>query len=368
LSVVVFDSLSDPEVTPLNLAAALKKDCPARTVRLFIEAVTGSLATRARRAGVELVSDLQFCQTLPKDEADTEFLDEADNVPSVEVESLPNVELDTLGEADDPAETDVDMSANCLSGLPMPTSESFAVGPLVNSRELALLPSARVIGFISGRGGVGKSSAALLLGLIAARQGKRVAVIETDLQFGNLSAAVGHEQGRSIICHPVLKADQRQLQGLISDVQHAADQVGNPKLLLLSAPDRPEEADRAAECLPDILSALAESFDLLLIDTGSYWTEAQALAVRSCTQLVFMMDQRPASLVAARRLYDLCLRLQIPEARFRYLLNGCGRGAPLTAQDVSLVFGGQDTWTLDDGGSLVDELFSLGCPDRKSVV
>jgi pilus assembly protein CpaE len=84
--------------------------------------------------------------------------------------------------------------------------------------------------------------------------------------------------------------------------------------------------------------------------------------MRQCDHLAFLMDQRATSVEACKQVIDLCLRMQMPQVRFHYLLNGCGRHAALMPQDVSLALGGVEVYGLADGGSLVDELLALGCP------
>jgi pilus assembly protein CpaE len=101
---------------------------------------------------------------------------------------------------------------------------------------------------------------------------------------------------------------------------------------------------------------------MVIMNTGTFWTDVHAQAVVRCDHLIFLMDQRATSIEACKQAVDLCLRLQAPQARFAFALNGCGRHAALTTQDVSLALGGVEVIGLADGGALVDELLALGCP------
>ncbi|MCL2882868.1 MAG: AAA family ATPase [Coriobacteriia bacterium] len=348
-SVVVFESIANPQVTPLNLAAALKHDCPGRSVKLLVQTFSGSLVTRAERAGVELIESLgQEYLGRPKEQT---------GYPEPRIEDLETGLMVDAYKGQPPA-----------LAAPAELSEKSALGAEgagqtrpEASEGAPQKPAARAIAFISGRGGVGKSTMALLLALLATRRGRRVALIEADFQFGDLASSIGHEQNKSIVACPIIRCTEERADELVRAMEQ---QNGRPGLLLLSAPTRPEEADQAAQQIELLLPLLTSRFDLVFIDTGSYWTDSQALLARKCSQLLFFMDQRSASLAACSRLKELCLSLQIPEARFRFVLNGCGRGAPLTAEDASFVLGGQEVWALDDGGSLVDELLALGCPQE----
>ena len=49
----------------------------------------------------------------------------------------------------------------------------------------------RTIAFTSGKGGVGKSNLVLNTGLLLARQGRRVALLDGDLGLANLTVLMG---------------------------------------------------------------------------------------------------------------------------------------------------------------------------------
>jgi pilus assembly protein CpaE len=74
------------------------------------------------------------------------------------------------------------------------------------------------------------------------------------------------------------------------------------------------------------------------------------------------MDQRATSIRACRQVADLCVRLQIPSARFVYLLNKVTKNAPISDIDASMALDGVEILSVLDGGWAVDELLSLGCP------
>jgi pilus assembly protein CpaE len=210
----------------------------------------------------------------------------------------------------------------------------------------------RVIGFFSGRGGVGKSTVALLTACAAQRRGTRVALVDLDLQFGDMDYLAGKE--------PSGRIQRLSLTQLCA--QKTMLTLASESLTLVLAPDHPEQGEQLAPAIPQLLRELAVQRDLIIINTGSFWMDIHAQATRHCDYLVFLMDQRATSIKACKQAVDLCLRLKIPQARFRYLLNGCGRHAALTPQDVSLALGGVEVNGLADGGALVDELLALGCP------
>jgi pilus assembly protein CpaE len=209
-----------------------------------------------------------------------------------------------------------------------------------------------VVGFFSGRGGVGKSTVSLIAALVAHKRGLRVALVDLDLQFGDLGYLAGRDASNAIQRLPLAKLC----------AQEEPPALSNGMLALVLAPDLPEQGDQFAAAVPGLIERLASERDLVILNTGSFWMDIHAGAMRHCDHLVFLMDQRATSIEACKQVVDLCLRMQMPRVRFHYLLNGCGRHAALMPQDVSFALGGAEVYGLADGGSLVDELLALGCP------
>jgi pilus assembly protein CpaE len=209
-----------------------------------------------------------------------------------------------------------------------------------------------VIGFFSGRGGVGKSTISLMTAFSAQRKGARVALVDLDLQFGDLGYLAGRE--------PAARIQHLSLAQLCAGEEPPA--LDDEALALVLAPEQPEQGEHLAAAIPRLFEWLACERDLVVLNTGSFWMDVHAGAMRHCDHLVFLMDQRATSVEACKQVIDLCLRMQMPQVRFHYVLNGCGRHAALMPQDVSLALGGVEVHGLADGGSLVDELLALGCP------
>jgi pilus assembly protein CpaE len=190
-----------------------------------------------------------------------------------------------------------------------------------------------------------------MLALVAQRRGLRTALIDLDLQFGDIAYLAGKEERGHLRKIPLGELSRLSAGG-----------VDTGELLIVEAPSQPEQAEVLLADIPSFLDCLTSAFDLVIANTGSFWSDLHAVLARRCSHLVFLMDQRSTSVNACRQAADLCIRLQVPQARFLYALNGCGRYAALGVQDVSLALGGADVCELADGGTLVDELLSLGCP------
>jgi pilus assembly protein CpaE len=320
-------------VSPINLAAALCADTPERDVYLVENNPTESLAGRARAAGIRGILDSSQAHRLLAIGGDTSAQQ------SQQSEQSEQSEQKRFERPFSPLASPVTPAAAAIPTALPTTAESF---PNLG----------RVIGFFSGRGGVGKSTAALLTACAAQKRGARVALVDLDLQFGDMDYLAGKE--------PSGRIQRLSLTQLCA--QKTMPALANEALTLVLAPDHPEQGEQLAPAIPHLLRELAARRDLVIINTGSFWMDIHAQATQRCDYLIFLMDQRATSIKACKQAVDLCLRLKIPQARFRYLLNGCGRHAALTPQDVSLALGGVEVCGLADGGTLVDELLALGCP------
>ena len=346
----------DGLVTPINLAAALCFDEPERDVYLVEDSPTESLATRAKAAGIRgILNGSQARRLLDISHGMTMMKAALPNTtPSMLLAEAKAVTEGVAGDTPQPADPatpdNYSEPGNTLRLVaPSRTLKPINV-PQVTFEERP--GQGRIIGFLSGRGGVGKSTVALMTALFAQRRGARVALVDLDLQFGDLDYLAGNE--------PSSRIQRLPLEQSATDIDRCV--LSDEALTLIIPPKHPEQGEKYASSIPLLLNGLAKHKDLVVINTGSFWTEIHAQMAQCCNHLAFLMDQRATSIEACKQVVDLCVRMQLPRARFVYLLNGCGRHASLTPMDVTLALGGVEVLGLADGGSLVDELLALGCP------
>jgi len=390
--VVVINHPEYTTITPINLAAALCQDSPERDVYLWENQPSASLVGRARLAGVRgVINSVQLNQLLSTSEdepgfgeleagLDTEPITTLE--PGYHSETLANravspeqsqhvnpkdsgwqmEELD-LDEPVDNTHRDNRRSSDQLLLLPLSSPlPAFTVSSNQATQQPTVKNSypsshrvnnSNIIGVFSGRGGVGKSTISLLMAVIACRRGLKVALVDADLQFGDIAYMLGHAAKGQAEVMPLLAVNPEQ-----------ASFNPSASLIVLAAPESVEQSELISNRLPQIVQEVAQRVDLVLINTSAFWTSTQAELARVCSKLIFLMDQRTTSIKACQQVAELCIKLQIPEAKFVYVLNGCHRFAPISPRDASLALGGHEVFGLEDGGNLVDEMLSLGCPEE----
>jgi len=367
----------DLDVSPLNLAAALHRDNPQRDIyieklepeRLFISRAeaTGARDVIAPEDAERLLG--VTAKAAPPSLNATAPLAKVTVFPSTATTTLPSPTragratpsydlnwLEQVLELEDLDEYSSTSSASVLAKQPV--FEPKPVSRYDSAPEQLLLGHQEPLGngvvaaFVSGRGGVGKSSLTILAAMDLWKAGSKVAVLDLDLQFGDLGILAGNEPESNIRRLSMEQLCENQIK--IPALEDA--------LLLLEAPEHPEAAEELVHWIPRLLAALKGVADIVLINTSCLWTEAAAVLASSVDKLVICMDQRATSISAARQVVELCIRLQIPSTQLFFLLNRTARNAPITDIDASLAMGGVDIITIAEGGADVDELLSLGCP------
>jgi len=116
----------------------------------------------------------------------------------------------------------------------------------------------RVIAIVSGKGGVGKTAIVANLGISLARLGKKVIMVDTDMQMANLGLMLGME-GRPITLQDVLLGESG-LMDAVYDVQNSAQFV--PSGLSMEKFKRVDE-----DKLVGIVNELSKRTDIVLLDT-----------------------------------------------------------------------------------------------------
>lgn len=269
-------------ISDINLAAAIANDGNVARVVLAARRVSGSLRSRAARAGIDLVVDLD------------EVVRERDDGPGA-VEAGP---------------------AGLLSPVLVPEAPASTAGDA---------PRAPVLVLCSGRGGVGKTALATCTAVIAARWGLRVCLLDLDLSCGNAYSCFGLGGGGDLATLG---------RGMVSAEALARVCVSAAPGVSLAGPcARPEMAEVAAPCAGELVERAASGHDLVVVDTSTTFSEAVAQAAQRADRLVLVSDGRPGSLSSVARMSGLAVRLGVARTRIARLEN---RADPRERPDRSL--------------------------------
>jgi MinD-like ATPase involved in chromosome partitioning or flagellar assembly len=214
------------------------------------------------------------------------------------------------------------------------------------------------------RGGLGTTTIALLLAMLAGKAGISTALVDLDLHFGDLAYLLGFDDAPTVF-------DAAGLRMLSDGGIERVSRIREPREFMasipgdvsfLAAPLLPEQGDALPEGLDGLLSSLEEGFDLVIADCGSMWGDAQAAAVARSGMVCLVMGQRPSSVAACIRASSLAVRLGVPRAHIAYVLNFCNQRGVVVPLDASVALGGVPVVELPDGGPMVGDLMGSGRP------
>ena len=335
--------VSSDDIDPINLAAAIKRDGCAARVSLVAFESTGSLMSRAKSAGIDAVIGLAEFAMRYRD-AKRRFANAAAR-PQVAVPAVAQTSEDALTGGRRPSGQAASFSEAPVRAIP-------GGNVLYRATSTASDHSAFIMPVVSGSGGSGKSTVAVLAAYLCQRIGYRTALVDLDLQFGDVMALVGRDEA-------VRVDDLIETPALIARLD--AEPGGAPAII--GAPRRLERAEAVARDVGALIDALAARFDVVVANTGSLWGEQHAAVLERSSKAVFLIDQRPSSLRACQHALELCARCGIATGPFLFAVNRCERGALYTSIDASCALRGAKTVELAEGGFDVEDALAAGRPD-----
>lgn len=169
-------------------------------------------------------------------------------------------------------------------------------------------PGGTLVAVAGAKGGVGTTVTAVQLALAARAAGRTVALVDLDLQSGDVASYLDVQFRRSI-------ADLAQITDISPRVLQDAVFTHHTGLGLLLAPgegERGEEVtDRAAR---QVVGALRTRFELVVVDCGTQMTSAGAAIVEQADTALLVTTPDVVAVRAAKRMVRLWDRLQVRKA------------------------------------------------------
>lgn len=345
---------SSDEVEPVNLAATLKADRPDVQVCLLAYQSGGSLRSRAQAANIDALLTLnafvqRYCQAkLMWGQQPQVALPACDRAAACGSASHAGGDGKAVSGESAPAATG-SMNLPCVSrGRAKREEEAPLAAGLPASARTAQSAPAFFMPVISGNGGAGKSTVAVLSALCAQAYGYRTLLVDFDLQFGDAKHLLGRSEALTV-------EDALVDSSILERLQPQEDMPA-----LLAAPERLESSEFVAHQAARLLDEVRMRFDVVIANTGSSWGEQHAALLERSSKALFLIDQHASSLRACRHALELCARCGIASGPFVFAVNRCSKNALITSLDASCALRGAPAVELLDGGSEVEELLEEG--------
>lgn len=214
----------------------------------------------------------------------------------------------------------MDSGARGLVGLPISYEElaqrvqaaaAWSVGVrrhLGSGGDVFTGPGGTVVTVSGAKGGVGTTVTAVQLALAARASGRTVALADLDLQSGDVASYLDVQFRRSIV-------DLSGIQDLSPRVLQDAVYAHESGIGLLLAPGEGERGEEVTDrSVRQIVSALRNRYEVVVVDCGSYMNGANAAAIEMADTTLLVTTPDVVAVRAAKRMVRLWDRLQIRKA------------------------------------------------------
>jgi pilus assembly protein CpaE len=217
-----------------------------------------------------------------------------------------------------------------LKRAPAAVLEAEVVPPDVTAAPERPTTQGRIILVFSGKGGIGKSLLAVNLAAALAKHAPgRTALVDLDLQFGDLGVLLGLESGRNV--YQVVEAFPNVDADFIEALMPKAP--GDFNVLL--GPQSPEFADLVtAEHARAILTILQSHYDQVVVDTSSHLGEVTLEALERADRIVVLVDLSLPAVKEAKLALRVFQRLGITNDRIKVVLNRADSNSGITSAQV----------------------------------
>ncbi|NEC87633.1 AAA family ATPase [Streptomyces sp. SID12501] len=174
--------------------------------------------------------------------------------------------------------------------------------------ELYAGPGGTVVTVTGAKGGVGATVTAVQLALAARASGHTVALLDLDLQSGDVASYLDVQFRRSI-------ADLAAITDINPRVLQDAVFIHDSGIGLLLAPAEGERGEEVTDRVTrQVVAALRSRHDVVIVDCGARMDSATAAAVEMADHALLLVTPDVIAVRAAKRMVRLWDRLQIRKA------------------------------------------------------
>jgi pilus assembly protein CpaE len=191
----------------------------------------------------------------------------------------------------------------------------------------------RLVVVLGPKGGTGKTLTATNLAVALQQAGERVALVDLDLQFGDVSLCMGVDPTRTF--HDLALTGPVEAER-VSD--YLLDHTSGVKVLV--APHRPDQAAAiTVEAVRDVYSALRHAFDVVVVDTPPGFTAEVIASIDMSTDLVVVGMLDALSLKNTKLGLETLDLMGYDPDDIRLLLNRAGTRVGIPPEAVAAVLG-----------------------------
>lgn len=188
----------------------------------------------------------------------------------------------------------------------------------------------QVIVVMSAKGGSGKTVTATNLAVLLTRfEGKKVCLVDGDLQFGDVCLVLQLEPRFTMVnaAHELHHLDTSLLDSLLTP--HPSG------LMVMAAPLEPAFADDISTAgLMQVIDLLKQMFDFVVVDTASLLDELLLSLIEKADAVLMVVDMDLPSVKNAKLALETLRLLKFPTNKIRMVLNRSNARARLDDKEI----------------------------------
>ena len=192
-------------------------------------------------------------------------------------------------------------------------------------------PRGKIIVVYSPKGGTGCTTLAVNLALSLKGADTRVALVDGNLQFGDVAMFV-NEQGKNTVIDLAPRADELDAE-IVEEVmvKHAAS-----GLHILAAPSRPEYAEKVSSGqFSKMLEYLTQLYAYVIVDTSPILSDPILATLDVSDLIVLVTTQDIPSLKNCRLFLDLLQNLGVQRSRVMFVINRFDKKVNITPERIA---------------------------------
>lgn len=241
-------------------------------------------------------------------------------------------------------------------------AESAPVIPVNGNRPMAASASqanlGKIVAVYSPKGGTGVTTVAVNLAVTLHNDETRVALVDANLQFGDIAVFL-NEQSKNSVIDLTPRTDELDAE-VIEDVLvlHTSSGVN-----VLTAPSRPENAeDVTGEQMVKVLQYLCRMFSYVVVDTSSDLGDVTLAVLDAADITILLTTQDIPSIKNARLFLDLADVLKISRRRILFVMNRYDKRIGITPEKVGESFKHEIVAVIPDEDRVVVPSINRGIP------
>jgi len=221
-----------------------------------------------------------------------------------------------------------------VAEMPLPPAAPPADAQPEPSAQADAAAQGKVIVMFGCRGGAGSTTLAVNTAANLARAGKRVCVVDLDLQLGDVFVALDLAPDTSIAA---LAREASTIDAAALVRRLARHDSG---IYAISQTGHLDDVDpQLAERMPALMSTLCDHFDYVIVDGVRDFDDCALAALDMADTIALVMSQDVASVRRARRAVQIFRQLGYGDAKLRLVLNRARRGARVDDAEVARALG-----------------------------